>query len=47
MRRTTLQLLDDVLEAIRNIEEDTADISFNDFIADRRRRDAVIRNFEV
>jgi hypothetical protein len=47
MRRTTLQLLDDVLEAIRNIEEDTADISFDDFVADRRRRDAVIRNFEV
>ena len=47
MHRTALQYLDDVLEAIRNIEEDTRGISFEEFIADRRRRDAVIRNFEV
>ena len=47
MRRTALQLLDDILEAIGNIEEDTGGISFNEFSKDRRRRDAVIRNFQV
>jgi len=47
MRRSALQLLDDILEAIGNIEEDTSGITHDDFFADRRRRDAVIRNFEV
>ena len=47
MRRTVLQYLDDIIEAIDNIEEDTTGISFDDFVADRRRKDAVIRNFEV
>lgn len=47
MHRTVLQFLDDILEAIGNIEEDTGGISFNKFSADRRRRDAVIRNFQV
>jgi uncharacterized protein with HEPN domain len=47
MHRTALQYLDDILEAIRNIEEDTSDISFDEFVADRRRKDAVIRNFEI
>ena len=46
MRRTALQLLDDILEAIGNINEDTGGISFDDFSKDRRRRDAVIRNFQ-
>jgi len=32
MRRTALQLLDDILEAIGNIEEDTGGISFNEFL---------------
>jgi uncharacterized protein with HEPN domain len=47
MHRTSLQYLDDILEAINNIEEDTTGISFDEFIADRRRKDAVIRNFQV
>jgi hypothetical protein len=47
MHRTALQLLDDILEAIDNIEEDTSEITYDDFVSDRRRRDAVIRNFEV
>jgi uncharacterized protein with HEPN domain len=47
MRRTALQYLDDILEAIGNIEEDTDGISCDEFAADRRRRDAVIRNFQV
>jgi uncharacterized protein with HEPN domain len=32
MRRTALQLLDDILEAIGNIEEDTVGITFNEFL---------------
>jgi len=47
MHRTSLQLLDDILEAIKNIEEDTGGITFEEFSADRRRRDAVIRNIQV
>jgi uncharacterized protein with HEPN domain len=47
MRRTALQYLDDILEAIGNIEEDTTGITYEEFVADRRRRDAVIRNFQV
>jgi uncharacterized protein with HEPN domain len=47
MRRTSLQLLDDILEAIKNIEEDTGGITLEEFSRDRRRRDAIIRNFEV
>ena len=47
MHRTVLQYLDDIFEAIRNIEEDTDGISFDEFFADRRRKDAVIRNFEI
>lgn len=47
MRRTALQYLDDILDAIGNIEEDTNGITYEDFAADRRRRDAVIRNFQV
>jgi len=47
MRRTALHLLDDILEAIGNIEEDTDGITFDEFSKDRRRRDAVIRNFQV
>jgi len=44
MHRTVLQYLDDILEAIGNIEEDTSGISYDEFATDRRRRDAVIRN---
>lgn len=47
MHRTAIQFLDDILEAARNIEEDTFGLSYAEFIADRRRRDAVVRNFEI
>ncbi|MFA5376231.1 MAG: DUF86 domain-containing protein [Dehalococcoidia bacterium] len=47
MHRTVLQYLDDILEAIDNIEQDITGISYDVFVADRRRKDAVIRNFEV
>ena len=47
MHRTSLQYLDDIMEAISNIEDDTRGISSDEFVADRRRKDAVVRNFEV
>jgi len=47
MRRTHLQYLEDILESIGNIEEDITGITIEEFSKDRRRRDAVIRNFQV
>jgi len=47
MHRTELQFLDEIFEVIHNIEEDSASITFDEFNADRRRKDAVIRNFEI
>jgi len=47
MHRTDLQFLDDIFQAICNIEEDTEGISFEEYNGDRRRKDAVIRNFEI
>ena len=47
MRRTTLQYLDDILEAADRIERYTKNTSFEDFSSDTMRSDAVIRNFEV
>lgn len=47
MHRTALQFIDDILESIANIEEDMSGITFEEFSKDRRRRDAVIRNFQV
>ena len=38
MHRTALQYLDDILEAINNIEEDTSGISFDEFVADGEER---------
>ena len=47
MHRTLLQYLDDILEAAVNIGEDTHGLSYTEFISDRRRKDAVVRNFEI
>jgi len=47
MRRTTLQYLDDILEAADRIERYTKNTSFEEFSSDTMRSDAVIRNFEV
>lgn len=38
MHRTVLQYLDDILEAIGNIEEDTSGISLNEFVADLEKK---------
>jgi uncharacterized protein with HEPN domain len=46
-KRTINLLLDDILEAIKNIYSYTSGISFEEFIADKKTKDAVIRNFEI
>jgi uncharacterized protein with HEPN domain len=38
---------DDILEAIKNIEEYTRGFTFEDFAKDKKTVDAVIRNFEI
>jgi len=47
MRRTVLQYLDDIYEATDKINTYTSGITFDEFVADEMRKDAVIRNFEV
>jgi uncharacterized protein with HEPN domain len=47
MYRTTLQYLDDILEATDKILKFGKGVSFEEFSADEMRVDAVIRNFEV
>lgn len=39
--------LQHILEAIENIESDTENISPEQFYADRKTKDAVVRNFEI
>lgn len=46
-RRDHLLFLEDILEAIRKIEEYTEDLTFNQFCENSMAVDAVIRNFEV
>lgn len=40
-------LLTDILDAVNAILEFTSEVNFEEFIGDRMRRDAVIRNIEV
>ena len=47
MRRTTLQYLDDILEASKKIQKYIHGITYDQFAADEMRKDAVIRNFEI
>ena len=47
MRRDTLGLLKDMRNAADYITEDTRDLTFAAFMADRRTRQAVERNFEI
>lgn len=47
INRSDKLLVVDMLDAIRAIEEFTADIDFNAFIADRKSKDAVVRNVQV
>ncbi len=46
-RRDARVHADDVLQAIANIEADTAGLDFERFIADRRARQLVERNLEI
>jgi len=46
-KRTSELLIDDILESCNNIMDYTKDISFDDFVADQKTIDAVIRNFEI
>lgn len=46
-RRDPRLFLDDVLEAIVNIETDTEGLDFDQFAADRRVRQLVERNIEI
>lgn len=39
--------LDDILDAISQIQEYTADIDYSKFTKDRRTQDAVVRNLEI
>jgi len=47
MKRDFRVYLDDILEAIKNIQEYTEGLSFEEFAKDRKTVDAVIRNFEI
>ena len=46
-RRDPILLLEDVLDSIRKIRTYTSDTSFDQFLADEKTQDAVVRNFEV
>jgi uncharacterized protein with HEPN domain len=39
--------LDDIIEAVRRIKEFTNDMDFDDFKADIKTQDAVVRNLEI
>lgn len=47
MTRDYRLYLDDMVEAINRIDEYTKDISLQDFLGDKKTRDAVIKNFGV
>jgi len=47
MRRSYLHFLDDIKEASGKIQDYTKGMSYEQFLADHRTQDAVIRNFEV
>ncbi len=47
MRRETLGLLEDIRDAAKFIVDDTAGVTFDGFIGDRRTRQLVERNFEI
>jgi uncharacterized protein with HEPN domain len=47
MPRDYKAYLNDILEAIRKIENHTKDISFDDFVVDELIKDGIVRNLEV
>jgi uncharacterized protein with HEPN domain len=46
-KRSDNLLLEDIIEAIDSILEYTSDISIERFLADKKTKDAVVRNFEI
>jgi uncharacterized protein with HEPN domain len=46
-KRTPELLIEDIIESCNNIMNYTKDLSFDDFAADQKTIDAVIRNFEI
>lgn len=47
INRSNKLLLIDMLDAIRAVEEFTADLAYDIFVADRKSKDAVVRNIRV
>ena len=47
MRRTALHFLEDIREATGNIRNYTEGMTYDEFLADRKTQDAVVRNFEI
>jgi uncharacterized protein with HEPN domain len=47
MARDYRLYLDDIIEAVRRIKEFTNDMDFEDFKADIKTQDAVVRNLEI
>ncbi|PWR71857.1 DUF86 domain-containing protein [Methanospirillum stamsii] len=47
MPRDQLLYLSDIMEAINNIQKYVGNNSFEDFLTDQMRIDAVVRNFEI
>lgn len=47
MARDYRLYLDDIIEAVRRIKEFTNDMGFDDFKADIKTQDAVVRNLEI
>ena len=45
--RTPKLLVEDILESCRKIMDYTKEISFEEFLADEKTIDAVVRNFEI
>lgn len=47
MHRTWLHFLDDIREAVESITTYTAGMTYEQFLADKKTQDAVVRNFEI
>lgn len=47
MQRDPLVYLDDILQACRNVQRYTADLTFEQFDANQMAIDAVVRNFQI
>jgi uncharacterized protein with HEPN domain len=46
-KRGDKELLNDILEAIRRIDEYSKDINYDEFLMDIKTQDAVVRNLEI